>query len=109
MMNNRIPLEKKIKNLKIVGCEVEKVQDSIMKTYFDFEEGKKMSFDMKGSQICNIVYPNNELINQLEFGLDNDELERINTDKYYSDKGLKSILKIRETKNMKKFSFKEKC
>ena len=107
MMNNRIPPEKMIKNLKIVGCEVNQVQDNIMKTYFDFEEGKKMSFDMKGSQICNIIYPDEELINNFEEGMEIDELERINTDKYYSDKGLKNILKIRETKNIKKFSFKE--
>ena len=64
MMDNRIPEEKMIKNLKIVGCEVDNIQHNIMKTYFEFEEGKKMSFDMKGSQICNIVYPNKELVDQ---------------------------------------------
>lgn len=107
MMENRIPTEKMIKNLKIVGCDIEDTQLNIMKKYFDLEEGKKMSFDMKGSQICNIVYPDKELITNLNEELPDEDLESIKTDKYYSDKGLKNILKIRETKHMKKFSFKD--
>ena len=107
MMENRIPTEKMIKNLKIVGCDIEDTQLNIMKKYFDLEEGRHMSFDMKGSQICNIVYPDKELITNLNEELPDEDLESIKTDKYYSDKGLKNILKIRETKHMRKFSFKD--
>ena len=36
-----------------------------MKLFFDLVEVRHMSFDMIGSQICNIVYPDKELITNL--------------------------------------------
>ena len=89
MKNNAIPEDKRLKYLTFVNCPMKGLQLEVYKKYFDGGTFDVNAFDTVGSQICNIVF-NNELEKKT------DEIEDVTS--FYSEKGMKTILKTKGKK-----------
>ena len=94
MKNNRIPQENRLKYLTLVNCPMAGLQHEVYKKYFDSEEFDINAFDTVGSQICNIVYNN-------ETDKKSSEIEDVTN--FYSEKGMKTVVKAKG----KKYNLKE--
>ena len=89
MKNNTIPEDKRLKYLTFVNCPMKGLQLEVYKKYFDSGTFDVNAFDTVGSQICNIVFNND---------MDKKEREIEDVTNFYSEKGMKTILKTKGKK-----------
>ena len=74
-----------IQHLNIIGCEMKGLQWNVYKKYY-VEEENNFALDVKGLQLCNIV-----------FGEDLDiDLEEISSENHIGKSGFNSALEVKE-------------